>query len=247
MTFDENKSCLAKKAGTWRCCSAILLLLGLGTASYLSAWSPPPARPDARDMRPVDVTVANLTTPAPGERPNILWLIAEDTVKTNFGAYGNTYVKTPNIDRLATTGIRFDNASSTAPQCSPARATLISGTHATVSAPTFIVCRCRCPRVSTSFPNCCGDAGYYTTNNSKTDYNAKPWRRSRGSVECARAAQLRYKNPARAGRPFFSVFTNMVSHMDRLTKHQLNNRAGRRYRSEQRGAAAVRPGFANLA
>src|SRR5688572_27795071 len=98
MTFDDNKSSLANKAGIWRCCSAILLWLGLGTASYLSAWSPLPARPDTRGMR--HLTVANLTTPAPGERPNILWLIAEDTVRVNFGAYGNTDAKTPNIDRL---------------------------------------------------------------------------------------------------------------------------------------------------
>ena len=245
MTFDENKSCLAKEAGTRRCCSAILLLLGLGTASYLSAWSPPPARPDARDIRPVHVTVANLTTPAPGERPNVLWLIAEDTLKTNFGVYGNTYVKTPNIDRLATLGIRFNNASSTAPHCSPARATLISGTHATVYGTDIHRMPVPVPTGQHFFPKLLRQAGYYTTNNSKTDYNVKPVGAALVEAWSAQGGTATYKNAAGAS-VLLCVHKYGAAHGP---SHEVpaQQAHGTAYRSEQRSAAAVRPGFASLA
>ncbi|MCK5462453.1 MAG: sulfatase-like hydrolase/transferase, partial [Bacteroidales bacterium] len=64
-------------------------------------------------------------------RPNILWLTLEDTSEYQFGCYGNSDIKTPVIDVLASKGIRFTNASSTAPHCSPARSTLITGCYAT--------------------------------------------------------------------------------------------------------------------
>ena len=51
-------------------------------------------------------------------RPNILWLTLEDTSEYQFGCYGNTDINTPVIDMIAKKGIRFANASSTAPHCS---------------------------------------------------------------------------------------------------------------------------------
>src|SRR5512143_1117181 len=53
-------------------------------------------------------------------RPNILWLIAED-LSTDLGCYGNGLARTPNIDRLASEGVRFTNAFVTAPVCSASR------------------------------------------------------------------------------------------------------------------------------
>ena len=59
--------------------------------------------------------------PEEQEKPNILWLVLEDTSPYQFGCYGGKDAKTPEIDRLASKSIRFTNASSTAPHCSPAR------------------------------------------------------------------------------------------------------------------------------
>lgn len=60
------------------------------------------------------------------EKPNIVLLIAED-VSPELGAYGNEYATTPNIDALASEGVVFDLALTTAPICAPSRSALASG------------------------------------------------------------------------------------------------------------------------
>jgi len=62
------------------------------------------------------------------DRPNILWLDAED-LSQDLGCYGNKLVHTPNLDRLAGEGIRFENAFVTTPVCSPSRTALITGVY----------------------------------------------------------------------------------------------------------------------
>jgi len=54
-------------------------------------------------------------------------LIADDLCKGSLGCYGDPHVRTPNIDRLATEGLRFERAYVTAPQCSPSRSSLFTG------------------------------------------------------------------------------------------------------------------------
>ncbi|MDZ4796788.1 MAG: sulfatase-like hydrolase/transferase [Bryobacteraceae bacterium] len=62
-----------------------------------------------------------------GARPNILIVLADDLPAWFTGCYGNTEVKTPNIDLLARGGMRFQNAFVCSPICSPSRATLFTG------------------------------------------------------------------------------------------------------------------------
>ena len=64
------------------------------------------------------------------ERPNLIWLVAED-MSPWLGCYGDTTVPTPNCDRLAREGIRYANAFATSPVCAPARSSLITGMYAT--------------------------------------------------------------------------------------------------------------------
>ncbi|MGM0376305.1 MAG: sulfatase-like hydrolase/transferase, partial [Bacteroidota bacterium] len=54
--------------------------------------------------------------------PNIVLLIAED-ISPELGAYGNQYATTPNIDELASNGVVYDFALTTAPICAPSRST----------------------------------------------------------------------------------------------------------------------------
>jgi len=61
------------------------------------------------------------------QRPNFIIFIADDLGGDDCGAYGNPHVRTPNIDRLAATGMRFDSAFLTCSSCSPSRASILTG------------------------------------------------------------------------------------------------------------------------
>ena len=62
-------------------------------------------------------------------RPNIILLIADDMAWDDCGAYGHKTVRTPNIDRLASEGMRFNRAFLTASSCSPSRSGMITGRY----------------------------------------------------------------------------------------------------------------------
>ena len=64
------------------------------------------------------------------QRPNIVWIIAED-MSPHFGCYGEQSIQTPNVDRMAREGVRFEHAFVTAPICSPCRSALITGMYQT--------------------------------------------------------------------------------------------------------------------
>ena len=60
-------------------------------------------------------------------RPNILFIIFDDWGWQHAGAYGSTWVKTPNFDRVAREGVLFKNAFTSNPKCSPCRASILTG------------------------------------------------------------------------------------------------------------------------
>jgi uncharacterized sulfatase len=64
-------------------------------------------------------------------RPNILWISNHDTSAWNYGCYGDQYAHTPNIDRLAAEGVRYANAFTAGPICSPSRTSIYTGMHPT--------------------------------------------------------------------------------------------------------------------
>ena len=59
--------------------------------------------------------------------PNILFLFSDDHSTPDLGCYGNTAIHTPNLDRLAREGMRFNNCFVSAPQCSPNRSSIFTG------------------------------------------------------------------------------------------------------------------------
>jgi N-sulfoglucosamine sulfohydrolase len=61
------------------------------------------------------------------DRPNVLFIIFDDWGWRDAGAYGSTWVKTPNFDRIAKEGILFKNAYTSNPKCSPCRASILTG------------------------------------------------------------------------------------------------------------------------
>ena len=63
------------------------------------------------------------------KRPNILWITGEGVPLHALSCYGGRLLETPNIDRIAKEGIRFENAFCTNALCAPSRATLLTGTY----------------------------------------------------------------------------------------------------------------------
>ena len=68
--------------------------------------------------------------PKPIKKPNVLFIITDQQPLSCVGAYGNTQIKTPNIDRLAAGGVLFQNYYISAFACSPSRASMLSGRYA---------------------------------------------------------------------------------------------------------------------
>jgi len=66
---------------------------------------------------------------AAGRNPNIVFILADDLGWAELGCYGNTFNETPNLDRLAKQGMRFTDAYTAAPVCSPYRAALMTGQY----------------------------------------------------------------------------------------------------------------------
>ena len=67
--------------------------------------------------------------PAKSVQPNFIVFIADDISWDDFGCYGNQSVQTPNIDRMADGGLRFDQAFLTASSCSPSRISIMTGRY----------------------------------------------------------------------------------------------------------------------
>lgn len=62
-------------------------------------------------------------------RPNIIYIMADDLGYFDLGCYGNPYNETPHLDSLARHGLRFTQAYSASPVCSPSRAAILTGRH----------------------------------------------------------------------------------------------------------------------
>jgi uncharacterized sulfatase len=154
------------------------------------------------------------------DRPNILWISAEDISAATVGCYGGL-AKTPRIDGLAKKGLRFDAAFSAAPVCAPSRSAIITAMMPTTLGSLPMRCTATPPPFVVGFPTFLREAGYYCTNNSKTDYNFdrsfKPgWNESSNKAH--------WRNRADKKEPFFAVFNLTVTHESGLFADQLEKR-----------------------
>ncbi len=161
--------------------------------------------------------------PAP-ERPNILWISAED-MGPRLGSYGDDAARTPNLDALAARSTRYTRVFTTAGVCSPSRSAIITGVHQvslgaqhmrTLSgapfAPEPTPYSVVPPHYVKTFTEYLRAAGYYTTNNVKEDYQFETpvtaWDESSSSAH--------WRNRPDEDQPFFAVFNFLTTHESRI-------------------------------
>lgn len=92
----------------------------------------PLSRRDALRLLGLTVVSASLPTRARAQDfppPNVLFIMTDDQQKSAMSAYGNTILETPNMDRIANEGVRFEEAFVTDSLCAPSRASFLTGLY----------------------------------------------------------------------------------------------------------------------
>ena len=157
---------------------------------------------------------------APPVRPNIVLMLVED-LSPRIGAFGDPLARTPNLDRLAREGVRYTHVFASAGVCAPSRAALITGMHQTsITAQHMRTAvyawtdgsgrrgyEATPPPFVKAFPELLRAAGYFTINNSKTDYQfGSPF-----TIWDENGAEADWINRA-DGQPFFAMYSQQVTH-----------------------------------
>lgn len=155
------------------------------------------------------------------QQPNILWITTED-MSADIPAYGDSTVATPFLDRLSREGIRFTEVYSVSGVCAPSRSAIITGNYPTYMGTNHMrtasggraglkAYEAVPPADVKCFSEYLRAAGYYCTNNSKTDYQfGDPFTAWDESSEKAH-----WRNRPK-GKPFFSVFNIMRTHESQI-------------------------------
>ncbi len=155
----------------------------------------------------VQAFAANAAAPL---RPNILWISCED-ISADLGCYGDTYARTPTLDRFSQQGTRFTNVFGVAGVCAVNRSCIITGMYPTTIGTHHMRCRAVPPPEVHCFTEYLRAAGYFCSNQSKTDYNfdnpVTAWDESSKTAHWRDRAQ---------GQPFFCVINLTVTHESKI-------------------------------
>lgn len=150
------------------------------------------------------------------ERPNIVWFLTEDLSPHYLALFNNGKgAETPNVRQMAEHGLIYTNAYSNAPVSSAARTTLITGCYAPRFAGSFHrrLQSMVMPEGLNMFPTYLRQAGYYTCNAQKTDYNVQldkdAWDEIKGELNT-------WRNRPDKSKPFFFQRSNLLTHESKL-------------------------------
>lgn len=150
------------------------------------------------------------------EKPNIVWLTTEDNSANWYRLYNPEHgASMPNVERLAKEGLVFNHAYSCGPVCSVARSTIISGCYGPRTGAQYHRRQkpVAMPEGVKMFPYYLRQAGYYTTNNGKEDYNYRS--SDKQGVWDASSGKASYRN-RQPGQPFFHVQNHTRTHENQL-------------------------------
>jgi N-sulfoglucosamine sulfohydrolase len=148
------------------------------------------------------------------ERPNVLWITAEDMSPT-LGCYGDKDAITPHLDAFAKQSVRYVKAYASAPVCSPSRSCLITGCYPPSLSTQQMRSGFPMPERMKGFPALLRKQGYYTTNNVKTDYNSGNYQDIIKSSWNESSDTAHWRKRVDKSSPIFSVFNLMTSHQSR--------------------------------
>ena len=170
-------------------------------------------------------------------KPNIVWIVAED-LSSYLPSFGDSTIVTPNLDKLASSGICYDNFYSPHPVCAPARASIITGMYANsigashMRTGPWYAGQATKERIEKNnkylpegiytyeavpspkikmFTEYLRSAGYYCTNNKKEDYQFV----KTPTAWDDNSNKAHWRNRP-TGTPFFSVFNLEVTHESRI-------------------------------
>jgi uncharacterized sulfatase len=143
---------------------------------------------------------------AAAERPNFVFIGAED-ISPDLGCYGNRFVHTPNLDRLAAEGARFDRCFTHAPVCAPSRSGMITGRYPTSFGTHHMRSKLKVAPPPT-YTSLLQKAGYYVAWPGKTDFNfdVPP------DAFTTKANWVQQGGPGKLPRPFFAYVNLNVTH-----------------------------------
>ncbi len=156
------------------------------------------------------LTVVPALASAADALPNILWITSEDN-GPELGCYGDDYATTPHLDALARRSLRYRTCWSNAPVCAPARTTIITGVYPPSTGAQHMRSNVPNSKRIRFYPQILREAGYYCTNNSKTDYNLI----ANGEVWNESSRKAHWKN-RKEGQPFFAIFNHTISHESQI-------------------------------
>lgn len=144
------------------------------------------------------------------EQPNILWISCED-ISPDLRCYGDDYAISPHIDQLAAEGVLYSRAFSHSGVCAPTRSGIITGMYPTSIGTPHMRCRGVPPAEVRCFSQYLRAAGYYCTNNKKTDYQFESpltaWDESSGKAHWRNRSE---------GQPFFAIINLTISHESQI-------------------------------
>ena len=196
-------------------------ILSITLLSYLASSCVRPSDQDQRKMINFD-PASHLKF-----KPNIVWIVAED-LSPILPAYGDSTVKTPNIDRLAKEGVVYTNVFSPSGVCAPSRCAIATGMYPSsigghnmrvqyvkshMDQIGLVLYEIVPPPEVKMMSQILRENGYYSSNNDKQDYQFKPpvtaW------DESSLKAHWRHR---KKGHPFFSIFNIGVTHEGHVTR-----------------------------
>ena len=173
------------------------------------------------------------------QRPNILFLITDQQRADWLGCYGHPVLKTPNIDRIAARGMRFENFQVASPVCMPNRATLLTGRYPSLHGLRYN--GCVLPENANTFVDLLAGAGYHTaaigkshlqpftgmppTNKSAEEVASMPeaWRRDPATYRDEEPDSYKSEERYAIKTPYYGY-----QHVDMVTNH--GDRCGGHYR-----------------